>query len=255
MKNLMTILALGLCLILSPSLQAQDEGPISKSEAIVYLKGGTKVRGEIKEWKYDEYILLIMPWGGELGFTNDQIKNVVQIGALEKQSAIYNFKEKGMYITAKAQLISGNEGPRAKGVFGVGFSASIGHRFNRFLGIGGGIGYDKFIWESGENLIPVFAEINGFLTPTNTSLFYNLQVGYSFAQANDAYLLTEAKGGLLIYPSVGIRFGKEDTKMTLDLGYKFQNATFTYEDIWTRTTNSEQDVLFKRLSLRIGIYL
>lgn len=255
MDKLIKILALGLCLVMGPSLQAQEEGSHSNTEAVVYLKGGTKVKGEIKEWIFGEYILLNMPWGAELKLEAKQIKRVIQVDALDHDKASYNFNENGIYYTAKAQVITGNEGPRAKGVFGFGFSGSVGYRFNRLLGVGAGIGYDKFIWESGENIIPVFAEVNGFLSPSNSSLFYNLQIGYGFAQINDAYFLTEAKGGLMVYPSLGLRFGKENTKMTIDIGYKFQNATFTYEDQWTRTTSSEQDVLFKRLSLRFGIYL
>jgi len=255
MNKIVKILALGLCLVMGPSLQAQEEGSHSKSQAIVHLKNGTKIKGEIKEWVYEEYIILLMDWGSEMKLVHDQIKKIVQIDAVKNHVSPYNFKEEGLYFTAKAQVMAGNEGPRAKGIYGAGFSASAGHRFNRLLGVGLGVGYDKFIWDSGESLIPVFAEVNGFLSPTNSSIFYNLQLGYSFAQANEAYLLTEAKGGILVYPAIGVRFGKENTKMTFDVGYKFQAATFTYSEIWNNTTTFEQEVLFKRLSLRFGIYL
>jgi len=251
----MTILVLALILISGPSLLAQEEGSDSKSEAVVYLKGGSKIKGKIKEWVVNDYLILSMPWGSDVKYYSSQIKKVIQNGTDNTASQIYNFKEKGLYFSLKSQLITGNEGERASGRYGIGISGSVGHRFSRLFGIGGGIGYDRFIWDSGENLIPIFAEVSGFITPTLTSIFYNLEVGYSLAQTNDKYLLTEANGGIMIYPSIGIRFGKENTKFSFDVGYKFQKANFTYTDAFTITTTRKQDVFFKRFSLRFGIYL
>lgn len=253
MKNFILILAL--TLLIAPSLVSQEKAAIAENEAVVFLQDGSKIKGKVLDWQLNEFITLEMPWGKNITIHQEQIKNIIQEGTDINYSSPYNFNERGIYYGAKAQVIAGNEGERANGVFGFGFSASVGYRFNRLLGIGGGVGYDKYIWDSGEELFPIFAEIQGFVTPTNTSLFYNLQVGYSIAQTNNQYLLTHAKGGMMVYPSVGIRFGREATKMTLDVGYKFQNASFTYRDIWTATTSSEQDVLFKRLCFRIGVTL
>ncbi|MBT8232800.1 MAG: hypothetical protein KJN84_09235 [Bacteroidia bacterium] len=253
MKTL-TILVLGLCFIV-PSLHAQDEGASELSQAYVQLKNGSKVQGEILEWVMDDYILLKMPWGSTLRIESDNIKKVIQSTNLTAPSPIYNFQETGLYYSAKAGVISGNEGNRAKGVYGFTLSASAGHRFNRFLGVGGGLGFDRYVWASAEDVIPIFAELSGYVSPTNTSLSYNLQVGYGFVGADTDYLLTEAEGGAMIYPSIGIRFGQENTKVTMDLGYKFQWASYNYRDIWTATTRSEQEVLYKRLTLRFGILL
>ena len=255
MKQILKSIALGLCLVISSSLLAQEEGTSTASEVIIHLKSGTKVKGEVAEWKYGEYIIINMPWGSRMELPENQIKKIIQVGTNISNDVSYNFKEKGFYFSAKGQVITGNEGNRAKGVYGFGLSVSGGHRIHRLLGIGGGIGFDKYIWDSAEELIPLFAEISGYLTPSHTSIFYNIQTGYSFAQSDNDYLLLDAKGGFMIYPSIGIRFGKEVTKFTLDVGYKFQNAQFTYRDIWTATTRSEQDVLFKRLCIRFGISL
>ena len=121
--------------------------------------------------------------------------------------------------------------------------------------IGAGIGYDRYIFNSGEDMIPVFAEFTGYFQPKHASLFYNLQTGYSFASTDDVYLLSEAKGGLMVYPSLGIRFGTGNVKYTLDVGYKFQDAEFTYDEQWSIDQHRVQDVKFKRLTLRFGILL
>lgn len=252
MKNLFIILVL---FAISPSLVAQEEETTKTTEAVVILKDGTRVKGEIIKWQLDEYITLQMPWGKYMTIKDDKIKSVIQEGTEVRVVTPYKFMEKGVYFSAKAQVISGNEGNRAHGVYGFGISASAGYRFNRLLGIGGGVGFDKYIWDSGEQLIPIFAEINGFFIPTNTSLFYNFQAGYSFAQKSDEHLLTEANGGVMLYPSLGLRFGKEKTKVLLDVGYKFQYANYTYRDVWTVTSTSEQDLLYKRICFRIGVTL
>ena len=242
------------------SVGAQDSqiNALNESHVVVYLNSGSKIEGKMLHWEMDLYIEIETTWGQKLRFYENQYKKFIQKSALETkplQSVVYNFKEKGFYSAIKGQLILGNDGPRAKGAEGIGFSASVGHKFNRFLAIGGGIGYDQYILNSGEDMIPLFTEFSGFFQAKNTSLFYNLQTGYSFASTDDVYLLSEAKGGLMVYPSIGIRFGGRDIKYTFDIGYKFQDAEFTYDDQWDIDRKRVQDVKFKRLTLRFGILL
>lgn len=171
------------------------------------------------------------------------------------QSLKNNFKESGLYLTIKGQLITANDGERANGVNGYGVSISAGHRFNRMIAVGGGMGYDQFIWNSGEEMIPLFAEVSGFFNNAPTSVFYNIQTGYSIALSDDDFLIDDAKGGLSIYPSLGLRLGRGETKMTLDVGYKFQNATYSYTDPWRFATIREQNLTYKRLAFRLGVLL
>ena len=249
-----TILAWVFCMGLSFSLLAQNEIPDNKI-AIVKLKSGSKVEGEILEWVFDEYITLRFPWGDTSTFFQEYIRKIVQKSTLNAPRVTVALKDTGVYYNTRLHIISGNDGARANGVFGIGASFSAGHRFNRKLAVGGGIGYDRYIWDSGENLIPIFAEISGFLNPTNTSVFYNLQVGYSFAMTDEQHLLSEAEGGLMVFPSIGVSWGVNAYKYSLTAGYKFQNAKFRYDSPWTFGEYSEQDVLFKRLSLSFGVLL
>ena len=257
MKNYLFINFLWIaCIMLSPEVlrsQETQEVPDEK-KAIVVLKSGSKVEGEIVEWIFDESITLRFAWGGTTRFDQHRIKKIIQKSASVKTSSPYNFKETGLYYSARLNVITGNAGRRANGSYGMGASFSSGWRFNRFLSLGGGVAYDKYIFDTAENLMPVFAEVTGFLNASNISMFYNIQSGYAFAFTDEDYLLIDAKGGLMVYPSFGLRWGNdENLKYTLSVGYKFQNAEFTYADPWNALDRREQDLQFKRFTVGFGI--
>lgn len=259
MKNIIiTILTVAVVLIgnIFPALAQENRIPDDRI-AIVHLKSGSKIEGEILDWKVGEYIRLKMPWGQEHTFLQNHIKKVIQKSTLNskvRHGHEYIFKKEGLYISPRIHAIAGNAGNRANGIWGLGGSISAGHRFNRLLSIGGGFGYDRYIWRSGENFLPVFAEISGFLHPSNRSFYYNLQLGYAFAFSDEEYLLNEAKGGYMIYPNIGYSWGQNETKMGFSLGYKFQDAKLTYENVWNFGERYEQDILYKRLSLSFSLW-
>jgi len=238
--------------------QAADTNGIASEtgEVLVELKSGSIVRGTINEWIIDEYLDLKTEWSQSMIFPSDKILKVTQVSALALTEVIdsYQYEETGIYYSGKAQLITGNSGPRARSVYGLGASASAGYKFSRLINVGAGVGYDRYIWESGENLMPIFLEMTSFFNAKNTSLYASCQAGYSLAFKDDDYLLLSAKGGPMVYPTLGIRFGRYQTKYSVDLGYKFQKAEFTYGQQWN-TDTADQRVTYKRLSLRFGIWI
>lgn len=235
--------------VVSFTAQAQQE---TTSEIyIVELESGSKFEAEINEWIIGEYIDLKTEFNSNLIIPAENITKVIQKKTLESS---YLYPEKGYYASAKGQFITGNEGQRARHVNGVGFSISGGKKWHRLLNLGVGIGYDRYIWKSGENLVPIFLEYTAFLNKRTTSLYVNVQSGYSLAFADWDYLQADAKGGFMVYPAAGLRMGSGQTKVLLDVGYKFQNAQFTYRDAWSPTTK-EQTLTYRRLCLRLGILI
>ena len=224
---------------------------------VVYMKDGSVVEGYISDWNYGEELKMTSKSGKiTYVFPADKIEKVQQRSlTMINNGREYSFKESGQYFAWRGQGIVGNEGTRGNETPGYGFSFLAGYRLNRFVGMGIGVGYDKYIDDTSEELIPVFAEFSGYAIPNNTSLSYSLAVGYSFAQSDPENRLINAEGGMLIYPSIGVRFGSGPVKYTIDLGYKFQDATFTYLDPWNGSTRSEQDLKYKRLTLRFGIMI
>jgi len=222
---------------------------------IVHLHNKSEVKGYVNDWVIGEYIDLRTAWAASFVIWSDRISRVERIKVKrERKKATYNFAETGYYASGKVQYITGNNGERANGKGGYGVSLSVGKRYSRWVAIGLGIGFDKFIHNSGDNLIPLFVEYTSYLQAKNNTLFFNCQTGYSFGFKADTFGVIDAKGGLMIYPSLGVRLGSLETKYTIDFGYRFQKAKFTYEDLWGGGT-SEQRLTYKRLALRFGILI
>jgi hypothetical protein len=242
------------CILLTTvtCLNAQSS-PSENKTAVVELQNGTRVQGEIIKWVPGDSIRLAFAWGDTISFYESQIKRIEQ-NLLPSQNHIpYTFNEKGFYCSLQLNFINGNEGNRAQGSMGLGGNISAGHRFNRYFAVGGGIGYDRFIWDSGENLVPLFTEFTGFLNESNTSLFYNFKIGYALASKNDVFGITEARGGFMLNPNLGIRWDTGTVKYLLGIGYKFQDAQFTYASPWQANDISIQDLYYQRLTLSLGL--
>jgi len=96
-------------------------------------------------------------------------------------------------------------------------------------------------------------ELRGYFTKRIKSPYYTVKGGYGFALKDEDDNITEAKGGYMIHPAVGIRLSAdEDLNVLLDIGYKFQKATFKTEFPWGQDF-FEKDITFKRLTLRLGL--
>lgn len=271
MKTIIKLILIVLVLFTFTKVNAQEKFKIKQlsdktapsEEVVVYMKSGTMFSGEVKEWKIGEYITIITDAGSEYTFKGDSIDKVIQMklyeqSIAEKIKTPYNFKETGIYYSIKHHFIRGNLGDRANesiedGTFGMGISALVGKRFHRLLGVGLGVGYDSYILNSGERVMPIFAEATGFLSPRHTTLSYGLAAGYSLAFNNEGYNIVDAKGGLMVHPHIGFRFGKGKVKYTLDGGYRFQKAEFTYRDAWDGRSRNEERLLYKRITFRFGV--
>lgn len=270
MKTILKFISIAFVLFTFTQVNAQElqtkksnSAKGQSEEVVVYMKSGTMFSGVVKEWKIDEYITIVTEAGNEYTFRGDTVDKVIQMKLYkqsigEKNSIPYNFKESGIYYSIKHHFIRGNLGDRAHesledGTFGMGISALVGHRFNRLLGVGLGVGYDAYILNSGERVMPIFAEATGYLSPKHTTLSYGLAAGYSLAFNNEDYNIVDAKGGLMVHPTIGIRFGKRNVKYTFDTGYRFQKAEFTYRDAWDGRSRNEERLLYKRITFRFGV--
>jgi len=109
---------------------------------------------------------------------------------------------------------------------GLGVQHVVGYQLNRWVGAGVGAGIDVFGFNSEKPFISVFGDVRGYLLKNKVTPFYALQMGYGFL--NDQRI-REAKGGLLVYPAIGMRFsGKAGANFSMDLGYKYQKSELQY---------------------------
>lgn len=174
--------------------------------------------------------------------------DIYESGATKKQ---YSFKEKGGYNTTS--LGANFAGGEIETVVGLGFHHVSGYQFNRWMGAGLGFGVDAYSLNRTEMIIPLFAEARGYFNQKRFAPFYTMSLGYGFALKNEREGITEAKGGWMIHPAIGIRLGADKgLNTTLDLGYRFQAASFSRTFLFNGDTEV-RDVTYQRLMLRMGI--
>jgi len=243
-----------ICLFTVCFTHAQEEKAEDKKRAIVYLDGGTQLEVSIIDWDFEKGITAITVWGQEIFFPKDRIKKVKSFSNEIKKTP-YIFREKGIYYAISAGLITGNPGRRQHEKNGYTLSVSSGYRLNRLLSVGIGTGFDQYYHGSGERTHPIFLDFRSFLFPNNTTLMINVQTGYSLAFGNENKGLLDAKGGFMFYPNIGLSFGGTETKYSIDIGYKFQKATWTYASSWDIRNQTELRMGYRRFVLRFGIVL
>ncbi|MEZ4992381.1 MAG: hypothetical protein R2824_18295 [Saprospiraceae bacterium] len=229
---------------------------------IVFLKDGSIFRGTVLEYHPDGSIRL-QTKAGVLDVNHTDIRKLVQepldpqfFAALrhQKKEKVYAFREHGFYFTTLFGLLPG--GGEYRSEVGMTLQASFGHKFSRYLGLGGGISLDGYPNSAGgENILPLFLEARGYLQKKNRSPYWSLAGGYGFPlrASSDNQEVRRFEGGLMLHPAVGYRLGADKgLNVVIDIGYKFQKA-LTEREFLSTGEILLRDVLYRRLCIRIGV--
>lgn len=234
---------------------------------VIYLKNGSVFRGNIAAYQPGEQVTIEIAGATPLIFKEGEILKIRQerLDAVKKQELQkptvvqeekpkdknYEFKERGWYNATYFALGSGQSNGNVQ--FVVGLHNITGFMLKRQLGIGLGIGVDNYAVGTGEVVYPIFAEARGYFTPTYRSFYYSVAVGYGLAFKNDNNFVTRANGGYMFHPAIGVRFGASaESNITLDIGYKQQQAGFTREVPFTGEIDI-REVTYRRLIVRAGL--
>ncbi len=242
-RDIKILIAIGIC-ALAFNLTAQE----LKTVDVLSTKEGSVWKGTVTEITNDGYYLMETVSGLNLRLHESEVKNVRQhwVG-LRKYDKPYSFKEEGFYQTIELSLLANDNAG------GLSATYSAGHRFSRWIGIGGGTGITGFDMGRGKNVIPLFVEARGFFLSEKVSPYYALRVGYGFALKNDVNNIDEAKGGYLFNPQLGVRFGGGSAvSYYMGIGLHLQEAT--YSSMWPFSEGVSVDkYLFKRYEFKFGI--
>lgn len=222
-------------------------------EDVVYLTNGSILRGTIIAYDLDVELTLLLPNGIEVKVPAKRIEKVIQLryGKTKKvKNEEYAFKERGVYNATMFHLSPGRTADNNPAL-GISLYHSTGFQFNRFLGIGGGIGVDSYNVSQFETVYPLYAEARGYFLSNWSSPFYSVATGYGFAFRNQDNSIIAARGGFFAHPSVGYRLSaKKTSNWTWALGMKFQNAQWTRQ-IWNG--QEVQTMWYKRVTLKVGL--
>ena len=125
---------------------------------------------------------------------------------------------------------------------------SLGYHINSKISFGIGSGYDRF----DTPIIPLYLDLKGDLLKSSVTPFYKLSAGYGFVsptkQQKDNPNLSQS-GGILIHPSIGIKFHTRfKAAWLLDFGYRIQrfNQEFDFAQNPQRWT-------LRRATVRFGL--
>lgn len=240
------------CIIILSQFAVQLQAQNKQFKDVVYLNDGSRITGSVVTYKPDESISLELSTGQQLVFLAKDVKKVVMgMPSIEKTLEPYEFKERGLYNATSFALSFGKS--TYTNSVGVGLQHSVGYQFCRFLGAGVGVSYENlYIQNYAEGrMLSIFGEVRGYLSKHNTAFYYNVAGGIAFPVAKASENLTNHKGGLLIYPAFGMRFGASKRyNFFMDIGAKIQQVSYNSLNEWSQDLYS---VTYRRWVIRGGI--
>lgn len=128
-----------------------------------------------------------------------------------------------------------------------------GVQLSKRLAVGALISVD---WYKTALLMPVGAGIRYQLTQPserNVSVFASADAGYALTWLHKSSTGYSVKGGVMLNPGLGLRFGKPNNGgLLLSLSYKRQQAEVQKPLRWNEVIRSETR-LYNRLAVRLGI--
>ncbi len=221
---------------------------------VVWLKGGSRLTGTIVKWELARGMEFRLATGAVMEIPRNEIEKVYQDvqqnsifssgPSLPRLPHPYAFKEHGLYQSFSVFLNFSDPG-------GAGLHYSIGHRFSRLVGVGGGIGIESNDFFNDRGLVPVFAEARGYFRADKISPYYAFKMGYGFAIKNSSFEQVDARGGFYMSPEVGVRFGGSTVNYYLGIEYKLQSAIYVNYFDWQGTSTDK--ITYKRVEMRTGI--
>lgn len=134
---------------------------------------------------------------------------------------------------------------------------NLAYQFKDGYSIGTGTGLELF----NEPVMPVYGEIRYTFEGMKVAPFAYFQSGYSFPlqqPQNSGYYyywdeITEAKGGLLVNPGIGVLLPiNTDMLFSIGIGFRYQELNYHRHNNWTNDVVYRTDI-FKRLDFRIGL--
>ncbi len=221
----------------------------------VYLKNDTKLVGKLVLYRPGDSVQIQLANGQILGFSDKEVQKIVMEDL--KTNKPYNFREKGIFNVTYFGLSFGKTQlpwSPAQTHLGINVENITGYQFNRLVGAGLGIGYDNYyVTGTDANVLSVFSAFRGYMSQHATTGYYSLSGGIGFPMVNtkDNLNLSAHRGGLLVYPAVGLRFGAS-ARMNFfaDIGVKFQRIYFNQVTEWNE---NHYKITYQRWILRGGL--
>lgn len=225
---------------------------------VVRLVSGHVFRGKIIKYQPSDSLHMETFGGAVLHIPDSKIQHIAQRCRKQRVRGAappkpYNFRERGLYnATRAAALVAADD-------LDFSLQHSTGYQFNRWVGLGLGIGVENLSYRDLETVptYPVFLEIRGYLSAQNLSPFYAVGGGWAFKgsepdeETSGWWAVRDTwKAGWLAQAQVGYRIGNH---ITAHIGVRLQHKSRT----WQRNDNTTglDLMLHKRMEIGVGILL
>ena len=139
---------------------------------------------------------------------------------------------------------------------GVGVHTVNGYHFSPHLGVGLGVGIDRY---DPVFVLPVYVSVRGAMTKWKVSPYYFANAGRSRGWASDSdELFTDlkARGGWMLHAGVGYQINLNRSALLIHVGLKSQQTEMSYQQPWWGARSEvEEKRTYRRVSLGIGLML
>ena len=235
---------------------AQSKAQQNEYADKVYFNNGSLIVCKIVYYQPNDTLKVQMESGQMAHFYPHQIKKIVMYeatkGKVSRAEKAYNFKERGTYDAFSIGLNFGQLSQSSRRLMGLDIQNVVGFQFNRWAGGGIGMGLNSYYFLYGaSNVLSIFGEYRGYLGKRNTSEYWTFAAGFGQPLKNKTENLTNLKGGFMIQPTVGWRFGASRRyNFFADLGFRLQQVQYESNNTWSE---NHYKVTYRRWILRGGI--
>ncbi len=232
--------------------QAQDQ---NNKLDVLYLSDGNVLKGNILKYRPNYSLKFRLSSGKKLNFVISEIDSIGQSSLPRVLQQSVEFRKSGWYNITYLNFMNGTAPWTNDYILGVGVNNTFGRYFNKHLALGVGTGLDYYYINQREILVPLYLEAK-FVHEINPIVQQVLMLsgGYSWALDNEQINVNGKEGGWMIHPAVGLLFGSSKYySWQVDAGVRFQKATFEFPEQWDERNKVTHQMLYKRLTIRLGL--
>ncbi len=215
----------------------------------IKLNNGSTIWG-ISEIRQDQVIIHVSDEDSVMV----SAENIKSMRTNKLNPELYQSRVGGLYYQVSTGVLVGSSHQYSGNEASFSGAFISGYKLKQQLGLGLGVGVDFY---PGQRHIPLFLDIQGDLVSGRITPFYQLDIGYSWAEERDApEELESLTGGLYFKPAVGVKWHFARYSWFLQLSYVRQESTARYQPIdfgnGNLLTNVEERVM-QRVGISLGM--
>ena len=245
-------------LLIALLLSAWSAAGQSLRTVTVDLKNGTSLTGEMAVTVQKDYLTLMRKDQPLIHIPYRKVRHIY-FGADPERMPVapreYLKQRRQFFHLGEFSVLVGDNQNNPN--TGIGVHTVNGYHFDPRLGVGLGVGIDRYGTVS---TLPVYASLRGVLLKSKVSPYYFLNAGRSRGWGNNDLdgIVTHlsVKGGWMLHAGLGYQINFARSALLVHGGFKSQQADINYRQNWwgTRSEVAEKRT-FRRLTIGIGLML